>query len=260
MKSGRTAFAALLAILAVLWLAEPCAAKVYRWTDDEGNSHFTLDPNKVPEKYRERPEGEAKSAPGEAPTPARVYSPAPAGTPTPRPIYPPPSFKTPTPRPAYIPPSFETPTPAPVPATATPEAAETPTPAPGKQPGPEAKEMEFDEAFDRVIKEHPFAKITVLWLVLLFLMHPVFIFRAFRLRFFFWAGLMTFNWIAMIGSAVLGAEILAGLFLILLIFTPSVWVFVGYRSWNRLVYNLIYNGGLIAMIWLFYQIGMMIGD
>ena len=42
--------------LAFAFLAAPAAAEMYRWTDAQGNTHFTSDPTKVPAQYRKQAE------------------------------------------------------------------------------------------------------------------------------------------------------------------------------------------------------------
>jgi hypothetical protein len=37
-------------------VAHPAASEIYRWTDEQGNVHFTSDRNQVPSKYRNQTE------------------------------------------------------------------------------------------------------------------------------------------------------------------------------------------------------------
>ncbi len=39
--------------LCILFLASPAAGKIYKWKDDNGKTHFTDNPGKIPKKFRE---------------------------------------------------------------------------------------------------------------------------------------------------------------------------------------------------------------
>ncbi len=41
-----------MALVVIFLFAQPVSAAIYKWTDEGGNTHFTDDPNQIPEKYR----------------------------------------------------------------------------------------------------------------------------------------------------------------------------------------------------------------
>lgn len=70
-------------ILALLWVVvgppDPAFAKIYKYTDDQGKTHFTDSPNSIPLKYRKK--NSLKHFKELAPSPdASTSSPAPKGT------------------------------------------------------------------------------------------------------------------------------------------------------------------------------------
>jgi len=44
-------------LLAFSFLSFPAAAKIYKWTDDTGKTHYTDSPAKIPKKYRAKDKG-----------------------------------------------------------------------------------------------------------------------------------------------------------------------------------------------------------
>jgi predicted aspartyl protease len=62
-------------VVALLALAAPVAAQVYRWTDDDGVMHLTTDPSRIPAKHRDRVEvldASPRAAPAEPPPSGHV--------------------------------------------------------------------------------------------------------------------------------------------------------------------------------------------
>jgi len=47
---------AVIAVFYCLFVAHPAASEIYRWTDEQGNLHFTSDPNQVPSQYKKHTE------------------------------------------------------------------------------------------------------------------------------------------------------------------------------------------------------------
>jgi hypothetical protein len=63
------------ALLAVLLGAAPAAAQIYRWTDSAGVIHFTTNPDRIPEEYRDAVRAiDASRPPSEVPPPAPTPS------------------------------------------------------------------------------------------------------------------------------------------------------------------------------------------
>lgn len=51
-KGARAVMLTALVLVALVALAAPAAAQVYRWTDDDGVIHLTTDPSRIPEAHR----------------------------------------------------------------------------------------------------------------------------------------------------------------------------------------------------------------
>jgi len=63
---------ALFLTLLTMWYAGPAPAEIYRWTDPEGNLHFTEDLSQVPPEYREQA---ARRAPSPSRGTLQTYTP-----------------------------------------------------------------------------------------------------------------------------------------------------------------------------------------
>ncbi len=83
-RLGLSALLVLLAVLGIGLLADPreAAAQMYRWTDDQGEAHFTLGIDSVPPRYQRKAVlmGEIADPPGSRP-PAPSTAAAPAAPP-----------------------------------------------------------------------------------------------------------------------------------------------------------------------------------
>jgi hypothetical protein len=55
--------------LSVLWVGFACA-QIYKWTDRQGNTHFTDNPSHIPPEYRPKVEVERASPPAPLPAPS----------------------------------------------------------------------------------------------------------------------------------------------------------------------------------------------
>ena len=72
---GRSRAMLLVVLGSMLGFAPSAVGQVYRYTDEQGQTHITDDPNKIPERFRPRPAAIPDSPPAPATSPARRPAP-----------------------------------------------------------------------------------------------------------------------------------------------------------------------------------------
>ena len=80
-KKNKLRFSLLVGLLIVSFIAIPVSAKIYKWKDGSGKTHYTDSPSKIPKKYRESEKGveTVREGPRESSNPVRIQLPGISG-------------------------------------------------------------------------------------------------------------------------------------------------------------------------------------
>jgi clan AA aspartic protease (TIGR02281 family) len=80
-KKNKLKLNLLVGFIALSFIAIPVSAKIYKWKDESGKTHYTDSPSKIPKKYRESEKGieTVKEGPRESSNPVRIKLPGISG-------------------------------------------------------------------------------------------------------------------------------------------------------------------------------------